>query len=477
MATGMKRREGDKSQVYQRLADDWQLIDDLLGGTSAMRKAASRWLPREPKEEDIAYAARLGRSILYNGLSTAIDDICSKPFSRPPVITGNLGEKTTMLLDDANAEGDDLNNLMLDAFRTALKYGGVYILVQSGVTSDDAPSTLAEERERGVHPLLEIVEPPSVVYWEFDENATTGVRTLVKIEIASCTYRGDEEYERIRVYTKTDWAVKERKKNTDEWTQIAGGTHAVGAVPLVQLYFKAKDLMQPTPPLIDLAWLNLAHWQSNSDQRNILRFMRIGLWFLAGVSKEDASGISIGAAKMIVATNPSAHLSVVEHSGAAAKIGEDDLKSIEARMQTLGVQPFLEAAQDVTAFANAASEARKQSKVQSWIGKTESAIEDAIEMASGLAGETIPEDFSIRVFRDFGVGLRAGTDVPVLIQLRAAGDIDRKTELEEIKRRGVLSDDVDVDLVIQAVEDEQPAMPQPDMNVGPDGQPLDNAQG
>jgi len=33
--------------------------------------------------------------------------------------------------------------------------------------------------------------------------------------------------------------------------------------------------MQAKPPLLDLAWLNVEHWQSASDQSNILHVARV----------------------------------------------------------------------------------------------------------------------------------------------------------------------------------------------------------
>ena len=36
--------------AWHAMAQDRQLIHDLMGGTRAMRRAGERWLPREPGE-------------------------------------------------------------------------------------------------------------------------------------------------------------------------------------------------------------------------------------------------------------------------------------------------------------------------------------------------------------------------------------------------------------------------------------------
>ncbi|HDY86886.1 MAG TPA: hypothetical protein ENH82_02085, partial [bacterium] len=53
---------------YERMAEKWDLINDLLGGTKAMQASGEKWLPSEPAESQLAYDARLSRSVLYNGL-------------------------------------------------------------------------------------------------------------------------------------------------------------------------------------------------------------------------------------------------------------------------------------------------------------------------------------------------------------------------------------------------------------------------
>ena len=50
---------------------DLELIHDLSGGTSAMRSAGLKWLPRE-QSESWDSCAQLNRSVLYNGLARTI---------------------------------------------------------------------------------------------------------------------------------------------------------------------------------------------------------------------------------------------------------------------------------------------------------------------------------------------------------------------------------------------------------------------
>ena len=50
--------------AYKEMRTKWDLIRDLMGGTTAMRAAGTKWLPKEPLEDDKDYKVRLDRSFL-----------------------------------------------------------------------------------------------------------------------------------------------------------------------------------------------------------------------------------------------------------------------------------------------------------------------------------------------------------------------------------------------------------------------------
>ena len=67
-----------------------------------------------------------------------------------------------------------------------------------------------------------------------------------------------------------------------------------------------------------------------------------------------------------------------------------------------------------------------------------------------------PEDFSVDIYDDFGITLRAAADTKTLFDTRQAGDLSRETYLREIKLRGTLSETVDIDQELVRIENEGP---------------------
>jgi hypothetical protein len=202
-----------------------------------------------------------------------------------------------------------------------------------------------------------------------------------------------------------------------------------------------------------LAWQNTAHWQSNSDQRQILHIARVPILFSAGL--DDKKEYTIGSDYMIKGPQ-GAELAYVEHSGAAISAGRQDLVDIEERMRIMGVEPLLQKTGNVTATAKAIDSAAANSQLQAMtIG-----LGDAIENAFGFMANwaNLEQGGSVKVNDDFGLSLQDQADLDALIKARQANDISRETLWAEFKRRNVLMDDFDPEAEADRLEDEGPPL-------------------
>jgi len=443
------------SASWAEMWHKWELIQDLLGGTLAMRQAGKKWLPPEPRENPQGYEARLNRSYLYGAFRDTVQKLAAKPFSKPTVLSGKLPELLKEITHDADLQGRDLTQFARHIFEDGLKWGLSHILVDFPATGGGL--SLADERSQGIRPYFVHVSPLDLIAWQSNIRADGGEElTQVRFRERRTEYDdtfGETAVDYIRVINQDSWELWRKPPKEEEYLKIEEGTHSFGAVPMMTFYTTRADFMKATPPLEDLAWMNLAHWQSLSDQRNILRFARVGILFASGFSEEEIeSGISIGPSNMISSTNPEAKMSYVEHSGNAIGAGENDLTALEARMEVLGLQPLVESTGGVTATARAMDEARTHSNIQAWIRGLENAFEGCYAMAAQWANSPLPEDFAVDVFNDFGISLSATEDVRALMDMRVAGLITQQTFLEEVKRRGVLADEVDIESEMENLE-------------------------
>ena len=463
MPTGQENKVDTPNLEYTAMSKRWDLLHDLLGGTEGMRKARDKWLPMEPRETSSAYDNRLRRSYLYNAYRDTVEKLVSKPFSRPVNVSGQLPERLGSMVGNMDLSGRDLTQFSRDVFTAGVTYGISHILVDFPQFAPTA--TLADERSSGVRPLFVHVPPTNLIGWR-TETQENGEQLVVQARIYETQIEpsgayGDHEVEYIRVYTPENWQVWRRVKGGKEgdFVLVDEGAHTFGAVPLTTFYVSRTGTFTGAPPLEDLAWLNLAHWQSLSDQRNILRFARVGLLFAAGFSDEEMEeGLTIGPNQLIRSTNESAKVSYVEHKGAAISAGQDDLDKLEDRMKVLGLQPLVSRTGNQTATGRALDESRTHTAIQAWVRSLENTLRQAFDMAARWIKLDLPADFALDINNDFGLSERAADDIKSLIEMRNTSQLSAETFLREVKRRGLLSEAVDIEEEIDLIESEGPSL-------------------
>ena len=478
-ATGTTKTEDRVDQTslaYDEMAHDWPLLHDLIGGTDSMRAAKQEWLPREPREATISYENRLRRSFLYNAYGDTVEKLVSKPFSRPVTVEADLPEPLDLIADDVDMTGRDLTQLGRDVFRSMVVYGVSHILVDFPKT--EGVETLADERARHIRPTFIHVPPTALLGWRTERQAN-GRDRLTQIRIKEIRVEAvgeyiEEEVEYVRVLNTETFEVWRKDPDQDDYVLHESGEHSFGDVPLVSCYASRTGYLTGQPPLLDLAQLNLAHWQSLSDQRNVLRFARVGLLFASGFSDEELEGgIAIGPNQLIASSNPDSKLEYVEHKGAAIQSGQDDLDALERRMETLGLQPLVSRVGGQTATGKAIDESRVHTAIQAWIRSVENALREAYMLAGSWMRVEIPDDFGIDITNDFGISLRANDDIKALLDLRKTGDITRETFLREVKRRGLLSESLDILDELEAAEMESAIATQQALDVAQAGEDED----
>lgn len=436
----------------------WQMIQDLLGGTDAMRQAAERWLPKEDKELETAYNARLNRTFLYNGLGNTIARLVAKPFSKPVTRKGDLPENLQQIEDDVDKTGVPMSTFARSVFAAALEHGRAHALID--FTNMPAKATIADEKKANARPTLVLVKAPDLIGWRIEDLGNGPELTQIRIRECRREPQGnyiDKEAEYIRVFTKTTWELWEKQersdgKEEDKFLKIKEGTHTFGAVPLVSYYINGGDFVSRCP-LEDLAWINIRHWQSSSEQNSVLRVARIGILFASGFKDDEIKdGIVIGPNHCVVTESTEAKLEYVEHTGQAIKAGQDDLDKLETRMEVLGLKPLIERTSNSTMGGKLIDEMSTHTNIQSWIRVLEKFLFDCMSAAGRWMKTEVPDTVKYDVYSDFGLAAADAVHLQILLDSCIAGKISDELFLEEFKRRCVISESVKIPEELKRVE-------------------------
>jgi hypothetical protein len=131
------------------------------------------------------------------------------------------------------------------------------------------------------------VDPTNVYGWRLDRETNYGNLTQVRIgekAVVADGEFGEKVYDQVRVIEPGRYRVfrqEEQKAEmqgpfpypasfnqsdaTAEYELVESGDFSLGEIPLVTVYANKTDTLTSKPPLLDIAHLNLAHYQRQAD--------------------------------------------------------------------------------------------------------------------------------------------------------------------------------------------------------------------
>lgn len=436
---------------YQKMLAKWELPVDLLGGTPAMRDKRTVWLPKEPNESDAAYELRLNRTVLFNIYRQTVEQLVGNAFSRN-IEVNNIPEELEYLEWNINGEGQSITELASKLFHDALVFGKSHTYTDFPAT-DTSGMTYADYKAADLKPYVMRVSPLNVIGWKHDyEN---GVETLRNVRIKDTVVEQDDDYsekyvsyvrviedDRIRVYRSEGGMAALNitpATNRGSYELVSDYENTLGKIPLLCSYANKKAPFVAEPTLDDLAWLNLLHYQSSSDQRNILHVARVPFMLGVGFEDKELENITLAASRMVLSTNKDAKISYVEHTGRAIEAGEKDLKNIEEQAAKSGANILFS-----KSVARQTAEARRIDRIESLntVQTILRSIEQQLEQAFILAAEWLDID------SDFDISINIGTDlemphlpnpVEAIIKMQEMLNLSDEKLVEEIKRYKLIS--------------------------------------
>ena len=465
----------------RKMAELLHLPRVLMGGTEELRKARERYLPREAAESADMYQKRLFRTVLFPGFQKCVEDMTGKVFAKPIIIEDNVPDEIQEWCEDIDLTGRHLNVFAKDVFKDGQIAGIGYLLVDMPPKvqrTDGLAATIADEQKAQLRPYLVFIPPDHVIGWKSE--VINGSPTLTQFRFLETVKEpidefNENEVEQIRVLEPGKYRIFRKADSKDitgrdvgEWYEYDQGTTSLSKITIVPFYTNRIDFMRGRPPHEGLAYLNVAHWQSDSDQRNILHVARCPILFYAG--KDDDDAVIIGGGSLTFSKNPNAKLTYCEHSGAAIGAGDKDIENLEARMQACGLH-LLVPSPGQTATGEVRDDSKENAPLAMMARNLEDAIEQCFALMCEFAGIALDPDAGkgggeVKVNTDFGIQAGVATDLQWLVTAATAGDISRQTLWFELQRRGTLSDSFDPDEEEKRLQDEAAQAPQLDAGPG-----------
>lgn len=445
-------RIDDPGHAAAEMAPRLEKFNALLDGTEGMREAGRKYLPQYSAETNKSYEVRRKRAVLFNYFARTVQSLAGRPFSRKLQLK-DADPKIEAMYNDIDFQGNNLHVFAQREFETALAKGICMFLIEYPRVN---AANAAEERRLNPRPYWVSVAPENLIaaYTAVNERGEEYI-THARIqseEVEQVGEWGEREVKRITVYEPDlirIYRAEERKVAGRVVYKLENSyINVLGYVPLMVFYAKREEPFVAKSILDDLADKNIEHWQSSSDQRHCLTVARFPMLGAKGVSAKEADGVKLGPTELLASENPAGEFYYIEHTGAALAAGRADLDEIKAEMATLALETI--APRDRATATEINNDAAPGSSL---LMRLALSFQDLLERALEVSGDWMkiaPEKCGeIQLNTNFDLTGLDAKAMDALIAARNKGDIDAKTFLGELVRRGILSADLDIAAAIE----------------------------
>jgi len=335
-----------ESNAYKSMTSAWTVVSDVSGGTARMRECSATYLPQEPAERPESYNRRLARSVFFNAFNRILDALVGMVHKADPELGDDVPEEIKKHLENIDLAGSHLDPFLKELFTDAVRDGHAFILVDMQPALP-ANATRADEIAQGRRPYWVKYKANQAKNWR--TTVVNGETILSQITFEEKTNESDGEYGekevcRYRVFKLESglvkWALYRKvvQVGTKEETFIEEGSGTVNnqtRIPVAVVYGNRLGMLVSSPPLLDLAYLNIAHWQEYSDYRNILHIAQVPLLARIGAN-QDQQKVEIGVGSTLD-VETGGDVKWIEIHGNGVTAARTELQDIEQRMALMGL--------------------------------------------------------------------------------------------------------------------------------------------
>ena len=441
-----------KNRAVLDMMRGWEIMKAVTEGTEYLRENSEAFLPLEPREDYTAYMARVNRAVFSPFTQRLIRAATGLVLRKPISLIGDPYWTDTFKAD-VDGCGSDLDEYARRLLMCSLTYGQSHILVDYPAPS--GARSLAEERAQDRRPYWIEVDPTNIYGWRLDRESNYG--NLIQVRIAEKAVLpdgdfGEKIYDQVRVIEPGRYRVFRKRETVEDLYEDDGGGYAgsmsspegakdyelaesgefsLGEVPLVSIYSGKVENLVSKPPLLDIAYLNLAHFQRQADLIHSLHVASQPMLVMEGYDDQTKDlAISVNYA---MATQPGNKVYYVEPASSAFDAQSAEIKELQMQMATLGISTLSQ-----QKFVAESADARRLDRVDtnSMLAMVSMELEQKLQKAFNLSAEYVgiapPE---VKISRDFDIERLIGQDITALTSLFDQQVIDRE-EFRDILVQG-----------------------------------------
>lgn len=380
--------------AYTEFLPEWEMIGDCVDGERKVKQKKTKYLPNpstKPEKDDPdgkRYEDYLKRAAFINATGRTLFGLIGIAFNKAPKIelTGGISDLST----DADGEGQPLAQLIRDALSQTLQRG------RDGILTDYTSTGVQTEARKG-RPVLRLFTAKQIINWR----VTKGKTSLVVIHYIEP--RDDPDSFEI-TFDKywIELRLIDGKARSRLWTDAGGDGIQAGELrelrdstgkPLNELPWSwigssNNDHTPDAPPLADIAYTNIKHYQAEADIAEAAHTVGQPMVAITGMSQQWAKdflpdGFVVGSRKGI-SLPKDADLKFVQPEDRNLIVTVAERR--EAQLAMLGAK-LVERNTSARTATQAGDEAQTDNSILSLCaGNVEQAINRALKFAIAFSG-------------------------------------------------------------------------------------------
>ena len=441
-----------RTRAVMDMVKGWEIMKAVTNGTEYLRDNSEAFLPLEPREDYTAYLSRVNRAVFSPYTQRLIRAATGLIMRKPITLIGD-SYWTDVFAKDVDGCGSDLDEYARRVLICSLTYGQSHILVD--YPAPTGALSLAEERAQNRRPYWIEIDPTNIYGWRLDREVNYGsliqVRIAEKAVVPSGEF-GEQVFDQVRVIEPGKFSIYRKvspkkdlinlqdttyagnfdgPENEKDYELVDSGVFSLGEVPLVSVYSGKTDTLTSKPPLLDIAYLNLAHFQRQADLIHSLHVASQPMLVLEGWDDQTKDmSISVNYA---MATQPGNKVYYVEPASSAFEAQTNEIQELQLQMATLGISTLSQ-----QKFVAESADARGLDRVDtnSMLSMVSLELEQKLQKVFNLSANYLGiEPPEVKISRDFDIERLIGQDITALTSLFDQKVIDRE-EFRDILVQG-----------------------------------------
>jgi hypothetical protein len=424
---------------------------DACAGTEAVRRGGKTYLPQFPAERDDDWKFRNETATFLNVTKKTLDTLCGLVFANdimfgedvPTEIQGT--ETDAGLVENIDNKGTHFNVFARDLFEDSFD-GCAGILV-------DAPAVKANDRgeqiKLGIRPYFVDYCAEDIINWDYQINPISKKKELSLLVLRECQTVAAGQFLREE---KTQYRVLKLDNNIPKWElwEETTGTDGKKEYVLTQegiferqtsIPFAIVGELGDKPPLMDLVYKNIEHYQTYSDYKSIIHKTCVPMLWTAGLDGDGPNAIGGSAWWKLSETGK---MGFAEVTGGSIEKSRQALEDIKGEMSLLGLQMLMSNKPngDVTATEKLLDSVQETSALQVQAMQ----LKDALELALGFLAKYLKQEDggSITLGASWAQMTLSNEELKTWSQLVELGQMSLETFVELRHAAGQFPDSVTV---------------------------------